>query len=272
MGPGFGVAGLVSRSHKSLLYLLTMEDSGFGAGPGRRGKLYKEIAARIRELISSGKLEAGQALPSERKLAAEFEVGRAVIREAVRQLEAAGLVESRHGGGNYVREVTSEHLVAPIASVLNSKAQLRGELMDARGLFEPQVAREAAVRATPEDLLLLEAAVLRQAERVSRGQPTAEEDAEFHALLARATRNSVVERVMGVIDDLLEDVYERLSQHGERSQRSLEGNRRILEAVQSRDPDAAQRAMAEHIEDIAAHFRPGGEIHDLEQADAAKGA
>jgi GntR family transcriptional repressor for pyruvate dehydrogenase complex len=249
-----------------------MWNSGSGAVSGRRGKLYKEVAARIRELISSGELEAGQALPSERKLAAQFEVGRAVIREAVRQLEASGLVESRHGGGNYVREITSEHLVAPIASLLNSKAQLREELMDARSLFEPQVAREAAIRATPEDLLLMEAVVVRQAERVSKGQPTAEEDAEFHALLAHATRNSVVERVMGVIDDLLEDVYERLSQHGERSQLSLEGNRRILEAVQSRDPDAAQRAMAEHIEDIAAHFHPGGGIHDLEHPDAAKGA
>lgn len=249
-----------------------MRKTGDGTRVEKRGTLYKEVAARIRALISSGELEAGQALPSERKLAVQFEVGRAVIREAVRQLEAAGMVESRHGGGNYVREVTSEHLVAPIASVLNSKAQLREELMDARALFEPQVAREAALRATQEDLELLEAAVYRQAERVSDGLPTAEEDAEFHGLLARATQNSVVGRVMGVIDDLLEDVYERLSQHGERSQRSLEGNRRILKAVQSRDPDAAQRAMAEHIEDIASHFRPGGEIHDLERTDAAKGA
>lgn len=249
-----------------------MGNTGIGSESKRRGTLYKEVAASIRAMISSGELQAGQALPSERKLAVQFGVGRAVIREAVRQLEAAGLVESRHGGGNYVREVTTEHLVAPIASVLNSKAQLREELMDARTLFEPQVAREAALRATPEDLSRLEDVVYRQAERVSGGQPTAEEDAEFHGLLARATQNSVVERVMGVIDDLLEDVYERLSQHGERSQRSLEGNRRILEAVQSRDPDAAQRAMAEHIEDIAAHFRPGGEIHELDHPGAAKGA
>ena len=249
-----------------------MGNFGGGTGSERRGTLYKKIAASIRELIASGELQAGQALPSERKLAVQFDVGRAVIREAVRQLEAAGLVESRHGGGNYVREVTTEHLVAPIASVLNSKAQLREELMDARALIEPQVAREAAIRATPEDLKLMQAAVKRQAERVAEGQPTAEEDAEFHGLLAHATQNSVIERVMGVIDDLLEDVYERLSQHGERSQHSLEGNRRILEAVQGRNPDAAQQAMAEHIEDIASHFHPESTVHDLEQADTAKGA
>src|SRR5919199_714686 len=120
--------------------------------PIKRVKLYKEVAARIRDLIAAGELKPGEALPSERKLAEQFRVGRAVIREAIRQLEISGLVESRHGGGNYVREVTVEHLVAPIVSVLNDMGHLRDELMDARLIFEPQIAREAAKCATPEDL------------------------------------------------------------------------------------------------------------------------
>jgi GntR family transcriptional regulator, transcriptional repressor for pyruvate dehydrogenase complex len=178
-------------------------------------------------------------------------VGRAVIREAIRQLEVSGLVESRHGGGNYVREVTVEHLVAPIASVLNGMAPLREELMDARLFFEPQIARAAAARATPEDLRRLEDVIRRQQERVTSGHSGAEEDAEFHDLLASATHNSVVERVMEVIDRLLEDSQARLFRSVERSEISLEGNRRILEAVLRHDEEAAQRAMAEHLEDIA---------------------
>src|ERR671910_3795353 len=70
--------------------------------PIRRVKLYEEVAARIRDLIASGELQAGEALPSERKLAEQFKVGRAVIREAIRQLEVSGLVESRHGGGDHL--------------------------------------------------------------------------------------------------------------------------------------------------------------------------
>src|SRR5215216_5736883 len=130
--------------------------------PIRRVKLYEEVAARIRDLIASGELNPGQALPSERKLAEQFKVGRAVIREAIRQLEVSGLVESRHGGGNYVREITVEHLVAPIASVLNGMSHLREELMDARLFFEPQIAREVAICATPEDLRQLEEVIRRQ--------------------------------------------------------------------------------------------------------------
>src|SRR5918992_1849074 len=224
--------------------------------PIRRVKLYEEVAARIRGLIASGELGPGRALPSERKLAEKFKVGRAVIREAIRQLEVSGLVESRHGGGNYVREVTVEHLVAPIASVLNGMAPLREELMDARLFFEPQIAREAAARATPEDLRRLQEAISRQEERVAGGRSGAEEDAEFHELLASATHNTVVERVMEVIDGLLEDSQARLFRSVERSEISLEGNRRILEAVARHDQEAAQAAMVKHLEDIARNLQP----------------
>lgn len=219
--------------------------------PIRRVKLYEEVAARIRDLIASGELATGQALPSERRLAEQFKVGRAVIREAIRQLEVSGLVESRHGGGNYVREVTVEHLVAPIASVLNGMTPLREELMDARLFFEPQIAQAAAARATPEDLRRLEDVIRRQEERVANGLSGADEDAEFHDLLASATHNTVVERVMEVIDGLLEDSQARLFRSVGRSEVSLEGNRRILEAVLRHDEAAAQRAMADHLEDIA---------------------
>src|SRR5215218_596506 len=228
-----------------------MDETRPAIAPIRRVKLYEEVAARIRDLIADGELRAGEALPSERKLAEQFKVGRAVIREAIRQLEVSGLVESRHGGGNYVREVTVEHLVAPIASVLNGMAHLREELMDARLFLEPQIARAAAARATPEDLQRLEEVIRRQKERVASGHTGAEEDAEFHDLLASATHNTVVERVMEVIDKLLEDSQARLFRSVERSEISLEGNRRILEAVLRHDQEAAQRAMAEHLEDIA---------------------
>jgi GntR family transcriptional repressor for pyruvate dehydrogenase complex len=222
--------------------------------PIRRVKLYEEVASRTRDLIVSGELRPGQALPSERKLAEQFKVGRAVIREAIRRLEMSGLVESRHGGGNYVREITVEHLVAPIATVLNDMGHLREELMDARLFFEPQIAREVAKRATPEDLRQLEDVIRRQEVRTRDGQASAEQDAEFHRLLARSTHNTVVVRVMEVIDNLLKDEHARWFRSAERSNNSLEGNRRILEAIRRSDQAAAQKAMEQHIQEIARGF------------------
>lgn len=232
-----------------------MEPTEPAIEPIKRVKLYEEVAARIRELISSGELGPGQALPSERKLAEQFKVGRAVIREAIRQLEVAGLVESRHGGGNYVREVTVEHLVAPIASVLSGMDHLREELMDARLFVEPQIARAAAERATPEDLRLLDDVIGRQGDGAAKGRATGKEDAEFHDLLARATHNTVVERIMDVIDNLLEDSHARWFQSVERSETSLAGNRLVLEAVRRKDGEAAQKAMIDHLREIARNSR-----------------
>src|ERR687889_349927 len=182
--------------------------------PIRRVKLYEEVASRTRDLIVSGELRPGQALPSERKLAEQFKVGRAVIREAIRRLEVSGLVESRHGGGNYVREVTVEHLVAPIATVLNDIGHLREELMEARLFFEPQIAREVAKSATPEDLRQLEDVIRRQEVR---------------------TR----------------DAPGGFSSAAEGKKIALEGTRRILEAVRRREQGAAQKAMEQHIQEIA---------------------
>ncbi len=231
-----------------------MKSTEPGIEPIKRVKLYEEVAARIRDLISDGELRAGQALPPERRLAEQFGVGRAVIREAIRQLEVSGLVESRHGGGNYVREITVEHLVAPLASVLGGMKELREELMDARMFFEPQIARAAAENATPEDLALLDDVIRRQSERVEGGEATAAEDAEFHALLAHATHNTVVERVMEVINSLLVEEHARWFRAGERSEASLRGNRDILEAVRRHDHTAAHEAMIAHLEDIAHAF------------------
>jgi DNA-binding FadR family transcriptional regulator len=128
---------------------------------------------------------------------------------------------------------------------------LREELIAARLFFEPQIARAAAALAAPEDLRRLEDVIRRQEERVASGNSGAEEDAEFHDLLASATHNTVVERVMEVIDGLLEDSQARLFRSVERSEISLEGNRRILEAVVRHDQEAAQEAMVKHLEDIA---------------------
>ena len=103
--------------------------------PIRRVKLYEEVAARIRDLIADGDLRPGRALPSERKLAEQFKVGRAVIREAIRQLEVSGLVESRHGGGKYVWGGTVEHPVAPIDRGFERTSPLPAGLIVAQFFF-----------------------------------------------------------------------------------------------------------------------------------------
>lgn len=218
--------------------------------PVRRTRVHEEVAARIRRLIADGRLKPGDRLPPERELAAALGVSRTSVRDAIRTLEVAGLVEPRQGEGTVVRELSTDNLVAPLASVLLSRRDLLADLMAVRKMIEPAMAREAARHATPEEIREMAAVLARQAARVEAGGVAIEEDSAFHDLIARASRNQVVLKVIDVLMDLLREGRERSLQVRGRPQRSLRGHRQILEAIRRRDGEEAARAMLHHLEQI----------------------
>src|SRR5262249_13042469 len=165
----------------------------------RTGRRYEQVAEQIQRLIASGALSPGDRLPPERELAAKFGVGRSSLRDAIRTLEVMGIVESRHGSGTGVRDLSTDSLVVPLASVLAHKRELVAELLDVRRMIEPALAARAAANATEEELSRLEDILRRQAEKVRRGEPSIEEDSEFHYAIALAARNTVVIRVLAVL-------------------------------------------------------------------------
>ena len=220
--------------------------------PVRRQRLHQQVAESLRQLIAEGRLRPGDALPPERDLAVRFGVSRVTVREALRELQLLGLVETRQGGGNYVAELSLENVLGPLSLVIQHHGSLRTELMDARAVFEPAIASLAASQATAQDLADLEAILARQSERVGRGEPAVEEDSEFHLALARATGNRVVVHVVQTINDLLLESRLRSLQAADRPRRSLEGHRRIVAALRRRDPEAARDAMLGHLQEIAA--------------------
>lgn len=234
--------------------------------PVRRTKVYEEVAARLRRLIAEGRLRPGDRLPPERELAAAFGVSRTSVRDAIRALQMAGLLEPRQGEGTVVREVSSESIMAPLASALLARRDLLADLMAVRKMIEPAMAREAARRATPEEIEQMEAILRRQAAKIEAGGLAIDEDTALHDMIARASRNQVVLKVIDVLMDLLREGRERSLQVRGRPQRSLRGHRQIVEAIRRRDPEAAARAMLTHLEQIEETLLPAPE-----PAGAAKG-
>jgi GntR family transcriptional repressor for pyruvate dehydrogenase complex len=215
----------------------------------RRNKVYEEVAKQIERLILK-KLKPGDKLPSERELAEMLQVSRSSIRDAIRGLELMGLVEPRQGAGTIVRELSAETLANPFASMLKHKQQLVGELLDFRKMLEPPLAARAATHASPDELAEMEEILQRQEGKMSRGEVTIGEDAEFHYNIALASGNSVVLKVLDVLMDLLRDTRERSLQLKGRPQKSLAGHRKILAAIKRHDAEAAKAAMRRHIEDV----------------------
>ena len=216
----------------------------------RKDRRYEQVAAQIQRLIASGALSPGDRLPPERELAAKFGVGRSSLRDAIRTLEVMGIVESRHGSGTVVRDLSTDALVVPLASVLAHKRELVAELLDVRRMIEPALAARAAANATEEELSRLEDIVRRQAEKVRRGEQSIEEDSEFHYAIALAARNSVVLKVLDVLMDLLRESRARSLQVKGRPERSCAGHRRILRAIKRRDGPAAEAAVRKHLKEI----------------------
>lgn len=219
--------------------------------PIKKTRLAEEVADRIRMLILNGTFPPGHPLPSERLLTKRLGVSRGSLRDALRMLEMIGLLETRHGQGTFPHELTVDRLVAPLASVMTYRHDLRDELMDVRRMFEPAVARVAATRVTEEDLAGLQYILDAQRRKLETGQSTIVEDTAFHAALAKCTHNRVAVSIMATLNDLLVESRKLTLKQQGRPAQSIAGHEAVVAALRRRDAEAAAQAMSKHIDKIA---------------------
>jgi GntR family transcriptional regulator, transcriptional repressor for pyruvate dehydrogenase complex len=252
--------GSLTSARRRVKRPATLREKGNGAAAGliepiKKTRVADEIADRIRQLILDGTFPPGQPLPAERALAERFGVSRGSVRDAFRTLETIGLLVTRHGQGTFPQELNVERLVAPLTSVLSYRQDLQDELSDVRRMFEPAVARVAATRVTDQDLAELERILDAQRRKLKTGRSAIAEDTAFHEVLARATRNRVVIRIMATLNDLLVESRKLTLKQKGRPGRSIVGHETVVAALRRRDGDAAAEAMRDHIDQIAGLLR-----------------
>ncbi len=221
-------------------------------------RIYEEIVRQIKGMIAEGRLKSGDQLPPERDLAEKFLVSRTSVREALRALESVGLIEIRPGEGTFVREVSVEALIEPLALVLLSQRALTEELFEARRLLEPAIAGLAARRATADEIQEMERILEAQAKEITSGNTGLAQDAAFHAAIGTAAHNRAITRIVHAVMDLLSQNREESIGTPGRPTRSHEDHRRILAAIRAGDAAAAERAMLDHVVAVEALvLRPG---------------
>lgn len=215
--------------------------------PVKSTRIYEEIVRQIRALIADGQLKSGDRLPPERDLAERFRVSRTSVREALRALESTGLIASRPGEGTFVREISVEALVEPLALVILTQREAIAELYEARRLLEPPISALAARRASDEDVGELERILDAQSREVAAGGTGLAQDAAFHTAIAHSAHNRAITRIVTTLMDLLSQSREESLQTPGRPERSHEDHRRILAAIQGRDERSAEQAMLDHL-------------------------
>ena len=222
-------------------------DRGVHLAPIKSTRIYEEIVRQIKTMIAEGRLTSGDRLPPERELAEKFLVSRTSVREALRALESLGLVEIRPGEGTFIREVSVDHLIEPLALVMASQRESIAELFEARRLIEPAIAGLAAARATPDEIQEMERILEEQAQEVAAGRTGVAQDARFHAAIGRAAHNEAITRIAHAVMDLLTQSREESLNTPGRPGRSHQDHRRILRAIAQRHVAEAEEAMRDHI-------------------------
>ena len=216
----------------------------------RKSRVPADIAAYLKRLILDGKLRLNDQLPSERELAEQLGVSRNSVREALRALELTGLVESRQGGGTFVRAADISVVKEPFTSVLLSQENVIADVLEARKLIEPLMAQQAAQNATDEQIAELQHILLQQERSVAAGTPGVAEDILFHQLVAVTTKNNVLVKLVEAMAELLAVSREGALQTEQRAHTSLDGHYRVLTAIIERNPEAAYSAMRDHLAEV----------------------
>ncbi len=226
--------------------------------PVSSGRISELIVEQVRGLIRSGQLGPGDRLPSERELCKQFGVSRVTVRDALRLLEGAGLVDSRVGarGGAFVRVPSGLQIGQGIADMVTMSALDAEEITEARMVVELAIAPLVCERADEQDIHEMEE-ICRRADKVlAEGSYDAHASADFHVRFVQSAHNRaldlLVESFRGPLLTSLEMAKVVAPIMG---QRGVKEHRAIIEAVADRDAERVTTILAAHLGRTARRVR-----------------
>lgn len=209
------------------------------------------LVEAVTERIQSGQYRKGEQLPTEKELIEEFGVSRTVVREAIANLKASGLVATRQGKGAFVLDegVRSFRIAEEQLSVVEEVL----EALELRIAIESEAAALAARRRTPAELQRIVEAAEAMDRAVAAGEPTVDLDIAFHRAIAQATGNRHFLGLFNYLGEVLvprarvpTHQYDAVTLHDYMRRISGE-HHQIVAAIASGDSDAARAALRMHL-------------------------
>lgn len=211
---------------------------------------------RVRSLIISGRLVPGERLPAEAELAVELGVSRSSLREAVRGLVTAGVLDVRRGDGTYVTSLTPHLLLTGIgAAVELMQEDSILDLLESRRLIEPAVTALAAVRSHADQHKEMQRHIELMA-RATLHEDLIRHDTDFHSTVARASHNAVLASVLtGISAGTVRTRVWRGIIDADANHRTVEEHRAILAAIKAGDASLAEAAALVHVASVDSWLR-----------------
>ncbi|AEF85644.1 putative GntR domain protein [Treponema primitia ZAS-2] len=210
--------------------------------------LRTQVYIKLKEQLLRGVWKEGEKLPAEHALCALFGVSRVTVRGALQQLEILGLVETKQGGGTFVKNFSSIEGVDTFHPVMQiQRNQDLITILEYRKIIEKGSAGMAQERVTPEDIASLEGIYQIMMDTVEDLKTFSEADLAFHYRIAEITRNPIIIKVYGLITEMLsvamEDIVRQLGRRD-----GLTYHRALIDALKKGDKAKTESIMEEHIE------------------------
>lgn len=207
----------------------------------------EEVEERIREYIVENELKPGEKIPGEEWFAQQLGVGRPLVREAMRGLEAVGILEARRGSGRYVGEFDAEAYLRRYTTDMLLSRYTERELLETRCVLEIAMAADATGSLTDEDLDEIRELWARIQDAASRGESSTDADLALHRVLMRRTDNRIIVAMLDAVHAL---AVRRISEGGNSSEKIAEDLAQhdvIVRAALARDGDAMRSALIAHF-------------------------
>lgn len=213
-------------------------------------RMSEAIVEQIRTLIRGERLRPGDRLPSERDLSEQMKVSRVTVREALRVLEASGLIEIRVGarGGAFVTLPSSSKVGTGLADLINLSPLTAGEVTEARQVFELGIIPIVIERATDADIAELREMVAAHQVALKNGEYGMAMSAAFHVRVAACTHNTAIEMLVHSFHGpMLMSLREAQVAAPLMGHRGTNEHRDFVEAVADRDVERAEGVMRTHL-------------------------
>lgn len=221
-----------------------------GIKPIQGRKLVDEVLDQLQALIQSGQYRSGEKLPPEPELMKLLSVGRSTVREAVKILVHAGLLEVRQGDGTYVRSMSGAMATLQTALI----PQNDGQMLEMRRILEIEAAGLAALRRTEHDLQAMRESLDRRSEALRDGKYSAyvEADIAFHLAVAEASHNDVFLAFYKMIASGLRELLSQLILDTSRYQDNTIYHEAIYMAIKAGDSEGAKKYTVQNLDTVAA--------------------
>lgn len=218
--------------------------------PVRPARASHDIVQQIKNQVFTGRIPAGNRLPSENELCETFGVSRTTVRDALRVLESQGFVEIKvgAGGGAFVTEPRHETVTESLSNMLKMQNVDIEQLAEARLVIETSIVALAAKRATAKDLATIEEAIAEARAGQNSGDPHfTPHSVSFHVALAQAAKNQVLLFTVNSFRSLFYETIEKLVPDPDMQARAIDDHQKILDAIKERNAEKAERIMRAHL-------------------------